>query len=179
MNFLHRTTNIALNNVLGHKNLWDEVSKVKMKYLKERMVYPLNCVRHDTHLITYFWQGLIENLETVMNLTKDETLHENVKDEDLKEGFRVHLYLAMCHKRVIESPFFKFYNNLFRTSSAKNILLSLNRLIKVSENLKDKVIEDISRKLLNRLENKVKVYYRDIEDLKTKGKVTNIQITVL
>ena len=111
------------------------------------MTSPLNCVNHNTIVITHFWKGLIENLETDMNLTKDETLHENVTEEDLKEGFRVHLYLAMCHKRVIESPFFEFYHTLFKSASGKNIFLSLNRLIKVSNNFKNKVIEGISRKL--------------------------------
>ena len=150
-----------------------------MKYLKERITSPLNCVNHNTILITHFWEGLIENLETDMNLTKDEALHENVAEEDLKEGFRVHLYLAMCHKRVVESPFFKFYQNLFRSGSAKNIFLSLNRLIKVSENLNNNVIEGISRKLLSMLERKVKVYYKDIDALKTKGSIPKNMKTIL
>lgn len=128
------------------------------------MVSPSNCVDHNTILISYFWRSLIENLETAMNVTKDETFHETFTEEDLDEGFRVYLYLGMCHKRVIENPLLIFYHDLFGSASVKNIFLSLNRLIKVSENLKEKRVKDITRKLLNLLETKVDVYYNNLKD---------------
>ena len=84
-------------------------------------------------------ESQVQALEYELGIESSWEKFENMTDEDLQTAAEMFMFLNACpandatDMKQSVNAWSQFYNDLFQTQSAKNIILTLNRLIKNKE----------------------------------------------
>ena len=83
----------------------------------------------------------------------------NRTDSRLRTAAEMFLYLTSCS--VDFKPWFRFYTDLFQNKSPSQILLTLNRILKVGKTLKKLRFRNIADELFARTQSFILLQYND------------------
>ena len=172
------TNMLHVNNIKNNENLWRKVYKVRKDFLKETMqMYEeqsqnIKCYNYNTGIDKYSMRTLTQRLAAELNITCTEcdskpTLFANLTRETAKTGFDIYEFLKLCPNRVLNSPWLRFFQELFQLSTVKDMLVTLNRLLKKAEAKDDPIYYAIARKLLINLESRLSLDPQRFRKLKT------------
>ena len=107
-------------------------------------------------------------VEKQLQISSLETRYANISKQDLKSAAEMYIYLNTCASGTDGfdlwfKPWFSFYNNLFKTQSAEQIILVLSRMIKTkSFHNKDGKVR--AKKLFKRAASLLSLRYRKIQN---------------
>ena len=127
----------------------------------------------------------IDEVERILEVTASDERFGNVTDSSLKTAADMFLYLNSCNENL--RPWFIFYTDLIRNKSPNEIILTLNRILKNQNNLADKDLINIARKLFDKLSSTFTMQFQDIQSYTsctgndslnglTKGDLNNFKI---
>ena len=106
--------------------------------------------------------SLVEEVEQKLQIESSEQINDTLTKEELQTAAEMFLYLISCPKLL--KSWFMFYEDLFLTQSADQIILSLNRMMK-TEASQDKKAKVLAEKLLNRTSSLLSLKYEKIHRL--------------
>ena len=88
----------------------------------------------------------IEDIENELSITADTFIHPDVSETILNTAVEMFTFLNFCPPKIL-----KFYEELFRTKSLKEILLALTNIVKVTQNAEKTSSKKILKKTLKSL----------------------------
>ena len=107
----------------------------------------------------------MNSVEKLLKTKSSEHQFENMTINDYKNAAEMFIYLNICPNTWFKAWFF-FYNDLFKTQTIDQILLTLNRMMKINVyNSQAKVDKRIAEKLFRRATSLLPLWYQDIQRL--------------
>ena len=120
-NLIHRT------NLSEYSNLWDIIRKIKIEIFPQK-----HCNKYG--LYDDKLSQVIE-AEKKLEMEPSEKKNENITSEELETAAKMFIFLNSCPFDDNSVEWFKswalFYKDLFRTQSPDQIILTLNRMMKI------------------------------------------------
>ena len=116
--------------------------------------------------IMYSGNQIKNNIDAVadyLNTKTTEEMHVNRTNEDLKSAASMFLYLN-CRSYLLRS-WFSFFTNLFQDKSPYQIVLTLNKILKVDFTSSNKEFKNIARKLFQKTSNLLSLKHKQIKEL--------------
>ena len=111
------------------------------------------------------WDSQVNFVKNLLQTNSSVHKFENLTINNYKTVAEMFLYLNTCPNSWFKS-WFLFYNDLFKTQTTDQILLTLNRMMKInvynSQAREDKIIAE---KLFSRATNLLPLKYQDIQRL--------------
>ena len=92
-----------------------------------------------------------------------EKSFESMSDEKLKSASEMFIYLVSCCE--LSRPWFLFYEDLFKYQPPKQIILTINRLLKSSKLLNEKNVENIATQLWIKIVKTISLKFQQIQGL--------------
>ena len=163
--------------------LWNLVKKVKRETALDK-----NCDVHSNYLYqdTSDMESQVTAVEHHLGLISSEIRLENLTRSDMKVAAEMFFYLTACPGKVntdIPSSsevwkvwfqaWYRLYDDLFKTQSPYQIVLTLNRLMKSDESTDENFIRN--KKLLRRVSTLLNLKYEQIRSM-LPGAKSNTQI---
>ena len=136
---------IALSS-LSVDEIWDAVKKIKQgtsihtdcsEVVATNVMYGLNFILPQ-----------VKAVEQILNMVSSELILENITSEDLKNGAEMFIYLNYCPGNL--KSWFVFYKDLFQNQSPSQIMLTLNRMMKVATTPRNKFFKNLAHMLLEK-----------------------------
>ena len=107
----------------------------------------------------------MNSVEKLLKTKSSEHQFENMTINDYKNAAEMFIYLNICPNTWFKA-WFSFYNDLFKTQTIDQILLTLNRMMKINVyNSQAKVDKRIAEKLFRRATSLLPLWYQDIQRL--------------
>ena len=133
-----------------------------IKNIKSELSFDISCDRdglyHNTEI-----RLQVEKVLKQLSLESSAETMQNMTEARLKTASEMFVYLNSCSDDY--KPWLVFYSKLFQTQSPHQIVLTLNRILKVKTNQDNKNFQDIARKLLKRVSNIVLLKYKEIQNI--------------
>ena len=136
---------IALSS-LSVDEIWDAVKKIK----QDTSIHT-DCSQVSSTNVMYgpnFVLPQVKAVEQILNMVSSELILENITTEDLKNGAEMFVYLNYCPGNL--KSWFVFYKDLFQNQSPAQIMLTLNRMMKVATTPRNKFFKNLAHKLLEK-----------------------------
>ena len=136
---------IALSS-LSVDEIWDAVKKIKQDtsiHTDCSAVVATNVMYAPNFLLPQ-----VKAVEQILNMVSSELILENITSEDLKNGAEMFIYLNYCPGNL--KSWFVFYKDLFQNQSPAQIMLTLNRMMKVATTPRNKFFKNLAHKLLEK-----------------------------
>ena len=98
----------------------------------------------------------VKAVEQKLKMEFSEQMIESMTHEELQSAAEMFIYLNICPEPMM--PWFRFFKDLFQTQSADQMILTLNRMIKIhllrpqEINNNYKLVQRISKLLFHKLE---------------------------
>ena len=105
----------------------------------------------------------VEALEQLLKIEPSELLMKNMTPEVLKTAAEMFLYLYSCPEKL--KPWFLFYNDLFQSHSAHQIILTLNRMMKGTLTPHNIFFKKMSKDLFKKASYLFPLKYKEIQSL--------------
>lgn len=154
MTQFYRFSNAVLRKNVNVNDTWDILQKIKTKiafdtYCKEGLYSEAQMTLN------------INTVEEKLNISSSKIIFPNWTNAELKSVADMFLYLNSCSDQL--KPWFLFYTDLFRKKSAEQIILILNRILKVHESPKSKDFKNIGMKLFERSYDLFSLKHKEIK----------------
>ena len=160
---------VGFNN-FTEKLLWEYTVESRKQFLSSLEDYDIYCMNKDSQVHGGHQKLMVASLGEHLGVNiEDKTYYENTTNSNAELAFRLLMYLVHCPNKSFQSQWRLFFKGLFENSSLKNIVLELNRLIKLSLEKENENILNITRKLLNKVEQDIDLKYKSFKNIKFEG----------
>ena len=123
-------------------------------------------------LTDYGKLSLVKAVEQKLQIKPSEQKIESLTNEDLKIAAEIYTYLIACPNNLWFKFWYSFYKDFFLTQPANQIILTLNRMTKITtpQNQDGKLRAE---KLLQRTASLLSLKFEDIQSLLPEKQVSN------
>ena len=97
---------------------------------------------------SYDRENQVKAVEKLLQIQSSEERFQNLTTKDFSNAAKMFLYLNTCPNSL--KPWFVFYNDLFQNQPPNKIILTLNRLMKVTKTFETMDFQIIAQKLLRK-----------------------------
>ena len=102
-------------------------------------------------------------LEQELKIKSSDQRFGNISSEDLKTASYIFIYINLCPGKI--KPWIIFFQDLFQTQPLDQIILTLNRVVRItSNNFQSEFFKNLSGTLLEKVKNSVSL--KDTQHLK-------------
>ena len=145
-----------------------------VKTVKSETSLNLTCANYDTRLSNDEIFSHVRAVEQMLKIESSEHINETLTDEALQTAAEIFIYLSTCPKHDMKwfLSWSSFYTDLFLTQSAQNIILTLNRMMKITKS-QDKNGKLRAEKLLLKVTSLLALKFEEIEGLLPENVVRN------
>ena len=151
---------VSIDNIMG-----------AVKAIKAKTSLDLECVNYKSMLQHDVMLSQVKNVEQMLQVESFELNNETLTNEELKMAAEMFLYLISCPNLWFKF-WFSFYSEFFLAESADQILLTLNRMTKISSpHNRDGKIRAV--KLLLRTASLLSLQFEEIQRLLPEKEVAN------
>ena len=149
-NLVH-LTNLSLDNI------WKIVKNIKLA------TFDTFCGEDQELYTASVWTGVVAALEQQLNIEPSETIVENITRKQLDIAGQFFLYLNSCPYKL--KPWILFYRDVFKNYSPDQIVLALNRIMKITPNVQNHVFQTIAQKLFKKAAIQFSLNYKNIQSM--------------
>ena len=150
-----RFANLIKN--MKEDDVWPVLRKIKLTIPFD--INPVYPIMHSGNQI----KKNIDAIEDHLNMKSTEDIYVNRTNEDLKPAASMFLYLN-CRSYLLRS-WFSFFTNLFQDKSPYQIVLTLNKILKVDLTSNNKEFKNIARKLFQKTSNLLSLKHKQIKKM--------------
>ena len=113
----------------------------------------------------------IKEVEHELKINSSIQIIENISISLLETAGKMFLYLNSCPDHL--KPWFFMYTDLFQSQTANQIILTLNRILKVDDSHQNKALKTIAAKLFDRITTLFALKYREIQRMTIGQEISN------
>ena len=126
------------------KVIWNTIQKIRSEVSLEKL-----CNTQKTLYISSNVMSNIKEVEHELKINSSIQIIENISISLLETAGKMFLYLNSCPDHL--KPWFFMYTDLFQSQTANQIILTLNRILKVDDSHQNKALKTIAAKLFDRI----------------------------
>ena len=130
----------------SHQTLWNLIKRIKAQYIDEKCQTSTFTSLHENAVI----ESQVKSVGKELGINPNTPAKNNLTNIKLKLAAEMFLYLIACPQPI--QPWLLFYSNLFQNQSPDEIMLNLNRALKIKENTQQNDgLRKVSKKVLEKL----------------------------
>ena len=134
----------------SQETLWNLIKRIKAQYIDEKCPTASSSALFESSVI----ESQVKSVGKELGINPNTPAKKNLTKIQLKLAAEMFLYLISCPNPI--KPWLLFYSDLFEKQSPDEIILKLNRALKVKENIQQndgirKVTKKVLKKLLSLL----------------------------
>ena len=152
-----RFANIIHFTHLSNEEMWNVLKSIRSTTSYEKDCYHDGMNEENDKL------QQVSIVEHVLKMQPNENIFEILTNNDLKTAAEMFMYLNTCPKLI--KPWFVFYNDLFENRSPNQIILTLNRIMKVIPTPQNKYFIDIAKDLFVKSTTVFSFKYKEIQNI--------------
>ena len=157
---------VKLTNLLQSKSfdfdlIWRIVKEIRIDFVNN-FTSNDKCDLTDSFVSDLDMKENIRKVHEEMNTDAlSETLNENLTSMALKSAAEMFIFLNYCPKALIDSPWRKFYKDLFLNYAPDKFVVTLNRILITSKHNKEGM-RNVSENLLNRIRETLQLQNQNV-----------------
>ena len=150
---------------LINANVWNVIRSMKL----DKSLFERDCLKTFEESSLHL-NHLMDTFENILGVNPSKFV-ENITEESLRTAADMYLYLITC-PAMFES-WLMFYSELFLKASPDQIVLTLNRILKLGNLQKYKTFKTVGGHLFKRVTQLFSLQYPELQNLKNgKGNLT-------
>ena len=135
------------------ERLWTVVKKIRSEVFLNRL-----CNQPKTLYTGADIMSNVESVENLLEVNSSEITIDDMPRSTLQTAGEMYLYLNSCPENL--KPWFQLYTDLFQSQTLNQIVLTLNRILKVEDSPKIKGFKRITRVLFKRISTLYSLKYQ-------------------
>ena len=155
----------------SQETLWNLVKRMKTQYIDEKCPTASSSSLHESSVI----ESQVKSVGKELGINPNTPAKNNLTKNQMKVAAEMFLYLIACPKPI--QPWLLFYSNLFQNHSPDEIMLKLNRALKIKENTQqNEGLRRVSKKVFKKLLSFVSHFKYKYEEFSTSAKTNRKDI---